>query len=239
MVSWEITDSPPTSRSPLFTLIPPSGSHLFHSFYLGRWVKPRKPWRFRYREGGGNVKEGRWKGPVTAEAWQPTERNEPRRRAGSKCGKGKGTRMKRGQLAIPYHQTAVQVRLKVGRNFLTYVGESIGRWLLHSFYNRMVQVVTCQFPRFPHISKSRQWILSLASAFLARALAEHRFLLDRNESVFQPCVSFRSRTTGRVSSSPRNRAGSRAIEKREERDREADNVWGNIVARYVSCGFLP
>lgn len=68
----------------------------------------------------------------------PTRGEGDRESTGSKgvnVEKGKGSnekdeeRRSAGYSVPPNRLPRVQVRLKVGRNFLMYVGESIGRWL--------------------------------------------------------------------------------------------------------------
>lgn len=106
-----------------------------------------------------------------------------------------------------------------------YVGESIGRWLAFILQpgglNRDMPIP----PAPAYIAK---WISLMDLIARARTSSEHRFLLDRNESMsyYLSHISFRSQHGQPDARVParRNRAGSRAIGKREKRDREADNA---------------
>lgn len=182
------------------------------------------------------------KGPAKVEARWPAERNELKcalsqeTKGGhgeqrSNVGKGKGIERKgkKKWLELGYSvapNRPPRSKLKVWRNFLMYVRESIGRWLAFILTGWSDEVVvTYQFPRSRLLLKSHQWILSLVFRTSRSRSRSFRtspgFPMDRNaRSDLCAFVSF-SATDNWTRVSPRNRAGSRAIKEREKRDREA------------------
>lgn len=124
--------------------------------------------------------------------------------------------------AVPAAETW---RLKVGRNFLMYVGESVGRSGLRSSYDRPVQVVTCRFRHSraptrsrPYISESLQWLLSFAlrssrdfHVFTSRCTPPlPRALLPESGTRRRTSTNF-SRTTSRATIESGSRAAARRI----------------------------
>lgn len=108
---------------------------------------------------------------------------------------------------------------------------------LHSFYDRTVQVVTCQFPRYrlhPEVSSMDFIAHLLASLACAGARVSTDFCWTRINA------RIRILSMSRFVSDTNDRISLREIwlfgryRGREKRHREVDNARGNIVTRYVS-----
>lgn len=133
-------------------------------------------------------------------------------------GNGKDEERSAGYSVLPNRGPSVAKSWEKLPNVCGRVDRPFG---LHSFCNRMVQIVTCQFSRSLTSLEISSMDLIARRRVSPPALRTNRPISVGPEREHVLTVSrFVLRTTGKRVSLPRNRVSSRAIEKREKRDRE-------------------